>query len=91
VAASRSLHGELARATLRSPLAFFDATPVGRVLNRFSKDLGDLDLMLPDRWQWLLMCSLRVGSILLVLSVVSPLFAACLLPIMALYLHYQVG
>ena len=31
---------------LRAPMAFFDG-PVGRVLNRFSKDLGITDETLP--------------------------------------------
>uniref|UniRef100_T1IZ28 ABC transmembrane type-1 domain-containing protein n=1 Tax=Strigamia maritima TaxID=126957 RepID=T1IZ28_STRMM len=47
VAASINLHKRTFNAVLRSPIAFFDANPVGRILNRFAKDIGVLDELLP--------------------------------------------
>ena len=35
--ASRKLHDGMLENILRSPMAFFETTPLGRVLNRFSK------------------------------------------------------
>jgi ABC-type multidrug transport system fused ATPase/permease subunit len=32
---------------LTSTMAFFDTTPVGRIINRFSKDIDEVDLMIP--------------------------------------------
>lgn len=37
--AATKLHGKMLSNILRSPMAFFDTTPLGRVLNRFSKDM----------------------------------------------------
>ena len=35
--AASVLHGTMLTRILRSPMAFFDTTPLGRILNRFSK------------------------------------------------------
>ena len=35
--AASALHGTMLTRILRSPMAFFDTTPLGRILNRFSK------------------------------------------------------
>ena len=47
VNASRILHNRMFACILRAPILFFDTNPIGRVLNRFSKDVGFLDDLLP--------------------------------------------
>lgn len=42
------LHDLLLKNVLRAPCtSFYDVTPVGRILNRFSKDVDTLDNVLP--------------------------------------------
>ncbi|CAG0907104.1 unnamed protein product, partial [Darwinula stevensoni] len=41
------LHHRMFRAVIRTSIKFFDDNPIGRVLNRFSKDCGTLDELLP--------------------------------------------
>ena len=43
VYAAIALHNYLLKGVLRLPLTFFDTTPVGRILSRFSKDIDSLD------------------------------------------------
>jgi ABC-type multidrug transport system fused ATPase/permease subunit len=43
VLASALLHKNMLHNVLRSPMAFFDVTPLGRVINRFGKDIDILD------------------------------------------------
>ena len=44
---SERLHDKMVLAVLQAPVLFFDSNPVGRILNRFSKDIGCLDEELP--------------------------------------------
>ncbi|CAG0881128.1 unnamed protein product [Darwinula stevensoni] len=44
---SINLHSRMFKSVLRAPVTFFDNNPVGRILNRFSKDVGASDDMLP--------------------------------------------
>ena len=41
------LHKEMLEHILTSTMAFFDTTPIGRIINRFSKDIDEVDLMIP--------------------------------------------
>ncbi|CAF3640789.1 unnamed protein product [Rotaria sordida] len=46
-AASRKLHSSILFGVLRAPMAFFDTTPIGRIINRFAKDIDAIDSSLP--------------------------------------------
>jgi ABC-type multidrug transport system fused ATPase/permease subunit len=39
VLASYEFHTRLSRGILSAPMTFFDTTPIGRILNRFAKDM----------------------------------------------------
>ena len=45
--ASRRLHNRMLHRIIYSPIRFFDTNPSGRILNRFSKDIGFMDEQLP--------------------------------------------
>ncbi|KAH9421088.1 Multidrug resistance-associated protein 4 [Dermatophagoides pteronyssinus] len=46
--ASERLHNQIFERLLQAKVAFFDQNPAGRILNRFTKDLGIIDEMLPS-------------------------------------------
>lgn len=59
------LHSRLMRGILRAPVnLYFDVVPLGRILNRFSKDLDHVDQVLPDNVLQLLQNAIFVLSIL---------------------------
>ena len=62
-------------------MAFFDTTPLGRVLARFSKDQNTLDMKLPESMNTLFYCLLDVCSTLALVATISPVFAIGLGPI----------
>lgn len=48
VRASKVIHPFLLRRVLQAPLFFFESTPVGRILSRFSKDINVVDNSIAD-------------------------------------------
>lgn len=44
---SQNLHDNMFRGLISSPMRFFDLNPSGRIMNRFSKDIGSTDEDLP--------------------------------------------
>ena len=60
---STRLHRRMLKAVLHSPLKFFHTNPTGRILNRFSKDMGMQDEDLP----WLSVEVITVCSIFIVI------------------------
>ncbi|CAG0919744.1 unnamed protein product [Notodromas monacha] len=63
--ASIKMHGHMAEKIFRCPNSFFETTPIGRVLNRFGKDLDVCDTMLPELIRGFLVCATIVSFLLL--------------------------
>lgn len=47
ISASHIIHSNLLHSILRCPISFFDTTPSGRIINRFSQDLSAVDTKIP--------------------------------------------
>ncbi len=88
--ASKHLHAALLDNVLKSPGHFFDTTPLGRVLNRFAKDVDVIDTMIPLNIRMFLMTSFHVLSTVAVIGVSTPLVLTVFLPLSALYYFVQV-
>ncbi|XP_037734013.1 ATP-binding cassette sub-family C member 12 isoform X3 [Chelonia mydas] len=70
--ASSVLHDDVFYKILLSPMSFFDTTPTGRLMNRFSKDVDELDVRLPFHAENFLQQFFIVISILIIIAIVFP-------------------
>ncbi|KAL7635871.1 UNVERIFIED_CONTAM: hypothetical protein RMT77_013688 [Armadillidium vulgare] len=87
--AAIKLHSNLLNNVVHLPTFFFDTNPIGRILNRFSKDLDTLDNTLPWNLRSWLMCVGQVIATLVVICYATPIFIAVLIPTMILYYFVQ--
>ncbi|KAK4175628.1 P-loop containing nucleoside triphosphate hydrolase protein [Triangularia setosa] len=89
IEASRKLHERMATAIFRSPMSFFDVTPAGRILNRFSSDIYRVDEVLARTFNMLFTNLAKSGFTLVVISVTTPAFVALIIPLSAMYVFIQ--
>ncbi|KAJ8338552.1 hypothetical protein SKAU_G00375180 [Synaphobranchus kaupii] len=79
--AASALHDKLFQKLLHSPMAFFDTTPLGRILNRFSRDMDEVDVRLAMQSEMLLQNLTLVFFCLGVVVLVFPWFLLAVLPL----------
>ncbi|KAI8918715.1 P-loop containing nucleoside triphosphate hydrolase protein [Entophlyctis helioformis] len=87
--AGQRLHEAAARRVVRAPTAFFDTTPLGRIINRFSKDQDGIDSTLVMSFRMFLQSLASIISYFGLLIAATPLFIVPFLPVMGLYYIIQ--
>eukprot|EP00058_Branchiostoma_floridae_P004650 XP_002590138.1 hypothetical protein BRAFLDRAFT_90871 [Branchiostoma floridae] len=85
IRSSKTLHKDALLHVLRGSLQYFDVTPLGRIVNRFSQDLNTIDNSMPSIIGMLLNFVLTLMATMLVISISTPIFLAVLLPVAVLY------
>uniref|UniRef100_A0A7E4ZS56 ABC transmembrane type-1 domain-containing protein n=1 Tax=Panagrellus redivivus TaxID=6233 RepID=A0A7E4ZS56_PANRE len=81
--ASKNLHDNLLMSLLRSPMAFFDRTPMGRILNRLSKDIEAIDTEIPTEISFAISCTSDLVMYIASAVFVLPLLVAIVIPVVA--------
>ena len=74
---------------LYSPMSFFDTTPLGRILNRFSKDMDIMDVTIPMNFRMLCSQLYNVVGTIVVICYTIPIFTAVVIPIAIMYYLLQ--
>lgn len=86
---ARNLHDGLASAVIRAPMWFFETTPIGRVLNRFSNDINKVDEVLGRVFQSFLQNVIKVFFTIVVISFSTWQIILVIIPVGVLYYYYQ--
>ncbi|XP_060724517.1 multidrug resistance-associated protein 4 isoform X3 [Tachysurus vachellii] len=89
VCSAQTLHSRMFNCILRTPVRFFDINPIGRILNRFSKDVGQIDSMLPWTFVDFIQVLLQVLSVIAVASSVIPWILIPVLPLLIVFLFLR--
>jgi ABC-type multidrug transport system fused ATPase/permease subunit len=89
--ASNVLHDHLIVNIMHSPMSFFESTPIGRIVNRFSKDMYVIDDTVPRSLMSFWRCFFAVISAFFAISYATPIFLSVVFPMMVLYLFIQVS
>lgn len=74
IKASKGLHNAMYQGVTRASMYFFNTNPSGRILNRFSKDLGQVDEILPSVTIDVIQIFLSLAGIVAVVAAVNPYF-----------------
>ncbi|NWU90204.1 MRP7 protein, partial [Upupa epops] len=87
--AATIIHSRLLQRALKATVTFFDSTPTGRILNRFSSDLYCIDDSLPFILNIFLANVYELLGVLVIITYGLPWIALVLLPLTALYFFIQ--
>uniref|UniRef100_A0A4W6DQD3 Cystic fibrosis transmembrane conductance regulator n=1 Tax=Lates calcarifer TaxID=8187 RepID=A0A4W6DQD3_LATCA len=89
VRCAQALHNCMFNSILRTPVRFFDINPIGRVLNRFSKDIGQLDSNLPWTFVDFIQVFLQILGVIAVSASVIPWILIPVLPLLLIFLYLR--
>ncbi|XP_052414905.1 ATP-binding cassette sub-family C member 4 [Carassius gibelio] len=89
VSSAETLHNRMFNSILRTPVHFFDINPIGRILNRFSKDIGQLDSLLPWTFVDFIQVFLQIIGVIAVASSVIPWILIPVIPLLLAFLFLR--
>jgi ABC-type multidrug transport system fused ATPase/permease subunit len=89
IRSARVLHQDMLQTVVHSPMSFFDTTPLGRILNRFSKDQHTVDEMLPRFFSGYLRVLFSVAATIVIVTLSTPLFLTMIIPLFFIYMYVQ--
>lgn len=89
ITASNNIFKKVLTKILRAKLRFFDKTPLGRIMNRFSKDIEAVDQELTPFAEGIFACVVACASTLILIAVITPGFLV--FAVFIAYFYYLVG
>jgi len=92
--AAKKMHDAMLGSILRAPMVFFQTNPLGRIINRFAKDMGDIDRTVAVFVNMFMGSIAQLLSTVILIGIVSTLSLWAIMPLLVVfygaYLYYQV-
>ncbi|KAJ3795163.1 ABC transporter [Lentinula aff. detonsa] len=85
--ASQRLHKAAIERVMRAPMSFFETTPLGRIMNRFAKDIDTIDNMLGDALRMLAGTMSNILGAIILISIVLPWFLIAVVVVLSVYCY----
>ncbi|CAN0354496.1 unnamed protein product [Pylaiella littoralis] len=86
--ASSTVHKDMAKSVVGAPVSWYDATPLGRIFNRFSSDIITLDKDLMNDVSSYSDMLLGIVGVVVVISTAVPILTVFMLPVLGLCYYY---
>ncbi|EMD34148.1 hypothetical protein CERSUDRAFT_117637 [Gelatoporia subvermispora B] len=84
--ASRQLHRAAIKRVMYAPMSFFETTPLGRIMNRFSKDIDTVDNTLGDSMRMFCATLAQITGAIILIAIVLPWFLIPVCVVLCCYL-----
>jgi ABC-type multidrug transport system fused ATPase/permease subunit len=85
--ASVRLHRNSIKRVMFAPQSFFDTTPLGRIMNRFAKDIDTLDNTLADSIRMGIATLGNIVGAVVLLAIIAPYFLIAMAAVTLLYIQ----
>ncbi|TFY58828.1 hypothetical protein EVJ58_g6166 [Rhodofomes roseus] len=83
--ASKKLHNDALTRLMYAPMSFFETTPLGRIMNRFAKDIDTIDNLLGDSLRMLVATLANIVGAIILIGIVIPWFLIAVAAILVCY------
>lgn len=87
--AAKDLHEKMFDSVMRAPMQFFDTTPIGRIISRFSRDVFGVDQLLPQSYSQFFSTVINLIGSYVLIAVIFPPFTGVAIPVAIFYYLLQ--
>ena len=85
--ASKKLHKQAIERVMNAPMSFFETTPLGRIMNRLSKDIDTIDNTLGESIRMFANTFSSILGAIILIAIVLPWFLIAVAVILIIYLY----
>ncbi|KAJ7039616.1 ABC transporter [Mycena alexandri] len=86
--ASQTLHKRALTRVMHAPMSFFETTPLGRVMHRFTKDCDTIDSTLGEALRMFFATLANITGAIILIAVILPWFLIAVAGILTMYVYF---